>query len=138
MEVEWICENHIITNEMIKKVENVLNITFPEDFLSVIKKYDAGSPFPNEIYVEGKGEIVSNLVSFLEDDISYILHIIETTEFFKSTGLIPIAEDPFGNLFCYSFDNEGSKIVFWDHETYDQKQFEFVCNNFSEFIKMLQ
>ena len=59
----------------------------------------------------------------------------EETEYLKSTHLIPIAEDPFGNLFCYDFQDEETRIVFWNHEDTDVSQ--FVCATFTEFVGML-
>lgn len=131
----WNSENHVITNEMVKNVESILKVNFPEDFLCFIKKYDGGYPYPNKITVNENTEIVNNLVSFCEDDMSFIIEVFEETENLKDTKLIPIAEDPFGNLFCYDFNDERSEIVFWDHERFHNK--EFVCNSFIEFIRML-
>ncbi len=133
--MDWNYENHIITDEIIKSVESSLKTNFPEDFLLIIKKYDGGYPNPNKITIDGNVEIVNNLVSFLEDDVSFVVDIFEETEYLKNTKLIPIAEDPFGNLFCYDFNGGRSEIVFWDHEKFNDKK--FVCNNFTEFIQML-
>ena len=133
--MDWNYEKHIITDEIIKSVESILKTNFPEDFLLIIKKYDVGYPNPNKITIDGNVEIVNNLVSFLEDDVSFIVDIFEETEYLKNTKLIPIAEDPFGNLFCYDFNDGRSEIIFWDHEKFNDKK--FVCNNFTEFIQML-
>lgn len=133
--MDWNYENHIITDEMVKSVKSILKVNFPEDFLAIIKKYDGGYPSPNKITIDGNTEIVNNLVSFLEDDVSFIVDIFEETEYLKNTKLIPIAEDPFGNLFCYDFNDGRSEIVFWNHEKFNDKK--IVCNNFTEFIQML-
>ena len=133
--MNWDHDNHIISDEMVKSVESILEVNFPEDFLSIIKKYDGGYPSPDKITINGNTEIVNNLVSFMEDDLSFILVIYEETEYLKNTKLIPIAQDPFGNLFCYDFKAGRSEIVFWDHEKFNDK--EFVCNNFTEFMRML-
>lgn len=132
--MQWDSERHIITNEMIKKVENSLNIEFPKDFVLAIKMYDGSYPVPNIITVSGENEIVNNFVSFWEEDESYILDVLNDTEGLGD-GLIPIAEDPFGNLFCYDFLNLKEKIVFWNHE--QCKKNSVICNNFTEFIGML-
>lgn len=135
LEMNWNHEHNIITDDMIKNVERILKVNFPEDFIYIIKKYDGGYPSPNKITFDGNVEIVNNLVSFLEDDVGFILDICEETEHFNNTKLIPIAEDPFGNLFCYDFDDKKNRIVFWNHENFSDKK--FVCNSFTEFIQML-
>lgn len=133
--MNWNYERNIITDSIIKKVENVLKVNFPKDFISIIKKYDGGYPNPNKITVDGNAEVVNNLISFMEDDASFILDIIEETEYLKNTKLIPIAEDPFGNLFCFDFHIEIKEIVFWNHEKVNGKK--FICNNFTEFLEMI-
>ena len=79
-------------------VETELKVTFPKDFGAIIKQYDGGYPIPNKITVEGQDEVLNNLVSFLDKDVSFIFDI------------------PFGNLFCYSFGDNTCEIVFWNHE----------------------
>ena len=83
----------------------------------------------------GQEEILNNLVSFLEEDTSFILDIINDTENFTGSNLVPIAEDPFGNLFCYSFGENTCEIVFWNHE--EGTINKHVCNNFEELMEML-
>lgn len=132
--MKWICDNNIVSEENIQVVEAELKIEFPKDFITNIKKYDGGYPKPNKIMVEGQDEVVNNLVSFLEADASFILDIIGDIENFRDSNLVPIAEDPFGNLFCYSFKENAYEIVFWSHEKGSVKH---VCNNFEELIAML-
>lgn len=119
---------------MIKAVEEKLGITFPSDFAAGIRQYDGGYPFPNKITVEGEDEVLNNLISFCEGDVSYILDIFNDTEYFSDFGLVPIAEDPFGNLFCYSFGENSYEIVFWCSE---ETQCKHVCGSFDELIAML-
>lgn len=133
--MEWICENNVVTDDMIKKVEAELKIKFPRDFVAIIKQYDGGYPIPNVITVEGQEEVLNNLVSFIEGDVSFILEIISDTEYFSASNLVPIAEDPFGNLFCYSFGEDTCEIVFWDHE--EGVANKYVCDNFEELLAML-
>lgn len=133
--MEWNCyENNIITEDMIKEIEEYFNISFPQDFLDVIKNYDCGHPHPNAINIDGYEEILSNIVSFCENHTSYIINIFEDIEDFRDKRLIPIAEDPFGNIFCYRMENNGIDIVFWDHENNEEK---YVCNKFSELLALL-
>ena len=133
--MKWNCENNAVTDERIKVVEAELKIKFPKDFVANIKQYDGGYPIPNKITVEGREEVLNNLVSFQEEDTSFILDIISDIENFDDSNLVPIAEDPFGNLFCYSFGENICEIVFWNHEEGSVKK--HVCNSFEELIAML-
>ena len=133
--MKWNCYNNGVTREDIEYIELELKIQFLKDFLNIIKEHDGGYPVPNRITIDGKDEILNNLVSFIKDDLSFILYIIKDTENFNKLKLIPLAEDPFGNLFCYSFKSGIHEIVFWEHEKIDATR--FVCNTFSELIEML-
>ena len=133
--MKWNCENNVVTDDIINAVEAELKIKFPRDFVAIIKQYDGGYPIPNKITIEGQEEILNNLVSFLEEDTSFILDIINDTENFTGSNLVPIAEDPFGNLFCYSFGENTCEIVFWNHE--EGTINKHVCNNFEELMAML-
>ena len=133
--MNWNCEGHIITDDIINYVKNILKVDFPDDFLSSIKKYDGCYPNPNVITINGSYEVVNNLVSFCKDDESFIVNIFKETEYLQDLKLIPIAEDPFGNLFCYDFMDDKSKIVFWEHENFNTKK--FICDSFNELIQML-
>lgn len=132
--MKWIYDNNVLTDYNINVVETKLKVTFPKDFIAIIKQYDGGYPIPNKITVEGQDEVLNNLVSFVEGDVSFILDIISDTEGFGEANLVPIAEDPFGNLFCYSFEDNTCEIVFWSHEESSRKH---VCNNFEELLAML-
>lgn len=133
--MKWNCDNNVVTDAIIEKVETELKIEFPKDFIEGIKQYDGGYPIPNKITIEGQEEILNNLVSFVEADTSFILDIISDTENFCDSNLVPIAEDPFGNLFCYSFGENTCEIVFWNHE--DSSVKKHVCSSFAELIAML-
>lgn len=130
--MKWNYENNIITNEMIKNVETQLGIVFPHDFINTIKKYDGGYPVPNKLSVNENEEVLNNIISFKEGDESYIIDIINDTEYLSETNLIPIAEDPFGNLFCYKFEGNRSSIVFWNHEK--SNDYIYVCDTFEELL----
>lgn len=142
--MRWIYETKTITQNMIKKVEDFFNVKFPNDFLDVIKIYNGGYPCPSEnkideyadiiigITINGKIEVINNLVSFCEEDENYIIAIFKDTENLYNKNVIPIAEDPFGNLFCYEIkDNNSFSIIFLDNELNEKT---YICDTFSEFI----
>ena len=134
--MEWNCEKKYISDETIANIESQLGISFPNDFIETIKRYDGGYPLKKNISIGGKGEILNNLVSFDDEDESFILDIVNDTEFLAGSGLVPIAEDPFGNLFCYEFENSQSKIVFWDHEENGDRT--YICDTFAQLLLMLE
>ena len=112
-----------------------IGFRFPKDFIEMVMLYDGGYPLLNRIIIDGNEEVFNNLISFDEDDESYILDIISDIEDFEETNLVPIAEDPFGNLFCYFYDENEVYIVFWNHE--NSSQIKFICKTFTELLELL-
>ena len=47
--MKWNCDNNVITDDIIEKIETELEIQFPKDFICSIKKYDGGYPIPNKM-----------------------------------------------------------------------------------------
>ena len=62
--------------------------------------------------------------------------------------MIPIASDPFGNLFCLAVEgDDAGKVLFWDHEREPDDDEEevtsfpnvrFVADSFEEFLASLE
>ena len=142
--MKWIHESRIISKDMIEKVEDFFNVKFPKDFLDIVKKYDGGYPCSDKreedddiIIIAAKfcenNEVINNIVSFSEEEASYIIDLFEETEGLCDKNLIPIAEDPFGNLFCYEVKENSLNIVFWDSELNEKT---YICDTFSEFMNL--
>ena len=89
-----------------------------------------------------KEKMIGNLLSFDNDeDDDLILNFRLIRERLKK-GIIPFANDPFGNFICFQFtsSNDEPNIVFWDHEiAYDNegKAISNVCASFDDFLEML-
>ncbi len=73
-------------------------------------------------------------MSFDSDDPSYILGIISDMGL-DEYNIIPIAEDPFGNIFGFRFESaEKYDVVFYDAELVSARK---ICNTFTEFLNMI-
>ena len=84
--MKWICDKHIIDDEIVNKIEMQIGFRFPKDFIEMVMLYDGGYPLLNRIIIDGNEEVFNNLISFDEDDESYILDIISDIEDFKAKG----------------------------------------------------
>lgn len=141
IEVKWHRRNKI-SNEMIIKIENELNITFPADFKKFILEHSGARPIPHTFDFKGRVEAVINNVFHF--DLSKEYNVLEEYGFVKDrfiNDVYPFARDPFGNLICFDFrkDKENPSVVFWDHEipSDDPKNYQFIANSFTEFIDKL-
>lgn len=139
----WKTSSQGVTEQEIQDVENQLGVCFPKDFIDIVRKPNAGRPTPKVIDVCGSGQVVRQLLSFLPGGQTYI---VEETEDLRDDGLdekiIPFANDPFGNYFCFDFrvSDSNPEIVFYDHETDPDEDdaFTFVSNSFTSFLSNMK
>ena len=112
----WKESNSNLSKLEIKDVEIKLNVKFPQDYVDVVSQNDGGYPSPNRLKVNGNEEIINNLLSMKSDNSSYIIDVFENVSDRLIEDVIPIAEDPFGNLICFDFRidnaNQGLKLAF--------------------------
>lgn len=96
------------TDEEIEKVENELGFKFPNQYKSIIKKYNGGRPTPNVFDISTRKGLVFNSLITLNKIPSVYKRISK-----ESSGIIPFADDPSGNIIAF----KNNAIVLWDHET---------------------
>jgi hypothetical protein len=136
--IKWITENSGICQKEINMIEEYFKIKLPNDYKECEFKFDGGYPIPNRFLVEGKEEIFNNLISLRDNNLIDVYQDIPDK---LDNGIIPFAEDPFGNLICFDYRiDKVPKVVFWEHElAYENKacSIKYVCNTFSDLIGML-
>lgn len=139
--IRWICENDNVEIKTISKVETILGVKFPKDYIEIAVKNDGGYPKPNRFDLEGNEEVFGNLLSFDEGDYSNIINTYSDIKDRLIEKVIPFAEDLFGNMICFDYRNNSQPlIVFWEHEkAFSDKgsAITHICNNFAELLNML-
>jgi hypothetical protein len=86
-------------------------MVFPDDYVLVTCDNHGGTPTPDTYDVDDHGEAVFGyLLSFNSNRAHYIIKTFEKVKDRLLDGIIPIANDPFGNLICFDF-RQDSKIL---------------------------
>ncbi|MCX7746060.1 MAG: SMI1/KNR4 family protein [Clostridia bacterium] len=112
-----------ISDEDLLEIEKKYGFTFPQDIRDHYLTYNGGEP---EMYVfidEGYKYIIQRFIpikhrktmdsEILED----ILDMLRTADKILPDWLIPFADDPGGNLYCFSLNkDEEGVIYFWEHD----------------------
>lgn len=133
----------IISDKEVMEVEKKLDVTFPDDYKFCVKENQGGLPSPNAIDIPGWGEtFFEYLLGYREDSEVYIIRAYNMIKDRLVDGIVPFAEEPAGNYFCFNFrENEDSpKIVYWDHEiafNNPEKAIFYVCNTFTDLLNNL-
>lgn len=140
-----------ISEEDILDFERKYNINLPESYRSFLLQNNGGTPNPNIFdFNDNYGQNTSSLVHYF-----YALYngdgydnIEQNYKLFKSEGripinILPIADDPFGNMVCISFSgSDCGKIYFWDHELESQNKsydnLSLIADSFTDFINSLR
>ena len=126
MKVCWMSTHGEVEEETINKVEKSLGMC---------KSESRGTPIPGAFYLHEYGEgVINRLLSFNEDSPIYILKMWESlnTMHEQPKELIPFANDPFGNVYCFDYrQKETPSLVTYDHE---ERDVEPLCCTFSDLM----
>lgn len=135
MQINWKYGKEIHQQKIIQVCE-WFEISFPEDFISIVKANDGGKPTPEIFKLKnGTEKIFNYLLSFDQSskhNIIYINNILRNIHQVNA-NIVAFADDPFGNLICFEFAGDSSpKVVFWEHETNELLP---IANSFSELLE---
>ena len=133
----------------IDSVEKKLKNNLPEDYKAFLLEHNGGHPedcvFSYKM-ADKKYESLINRFNAIHSEKEY--NLLAKFQYYQDqkripTNMLPIADDPFGNIICMSLsrDDYGS-IYFWDHELeVERPQFEnifFISYSFKDFIDNLK
>lgn len=139
-----------INESNIIEFEGKINLKLPLEYRLFLLNHNGGECEPSVfIFTENGIESDSSVRSFfaiggIDDDydLEENIDIYINEEKRLLDGLIPIAEDDFGNLICICCEGSNTgRIYFWDHENEDEDDLSanlfLVSNSFNEFIDNL-
>jgi hypothetical protein len=121
MMMEFYKTENKTTIDQIKSLETKYGLSFPDEYVNHLLKYNGGKCKPDVFEFDENGNLSESIVNRffaiydgkynnLEDYIiMYKIHKIRIPKDF-----LPIADDPGGNLICISAPN--GHVYFWDHE----------------------
>lgn len=138
----------------IEEYEAKLGVEFPDDYKEFLLKYsgqapDRGPRFPYlDEYPGGDEGILSVFFGIMPDSGYDLLEATDTYEGRVPEDLLPIAEDPGGNVILLGVGGEDrGKVYFFDHEEerpvpegeeIDRSNLYLIANSFGDFIESLK
>ncbi|KMQ59757.1 hypothetical protein ACM40_16705 [Chryseobacterium sp. BLS98] len=155
--MKWLYKKELKDTNSIQKVEEILGIKFPSDYINVVLENNAATPSPNTIDTNRQvGKAFGELLNFNLDSEENIISLYQELKNKIPEKVYPITMDPGGNFLCYDFrSNENNPtIVRWDHEQKfivedkeiiiedhekesDYYNLDFVANSFTEVLTEL-
>ncbi len=139
----------------IENIENITGLNFPDEYKRHLLQFNGGKCSPNIFEFYENGEKTESVVNyFLAINGNHYYDIESCVKTFKidtkrmPDRMLPIAEDPLGNLICISCSGDDiGYIYFWDHELEVdyiesddsvQSNMYLISNSFDEFIRGLK
>ena len=145
----------LLTDALLLEREVVWRVKLPDDYKEFIKKENGVIPSKRYFHFEHNEKVIDRFLAILaisgekteEDyDIEVVSTQLEGRIVFDEDNvgmqLIPIAALFGGDFVCLNYveDSENPSICIWYHEeSYElEPAIEFLANNFTEFLAMLQ
>jgi cell wall assembly regulator SMI1 len=139
-----------LREEDLTAVERQLGITLPSDYRRFLLTHNGGHPepdtFPLSSFTEGDFGVLNRFLGIREGEYDDLVNYY--TKVFRDRvprNLLPIANDPGGNLICLSVSGpDRGKVYWWFHEeeadegeppTY--RNIYFVADSFNDLLKSL-
>jgi cell wall assembly regulator SMI1 len=145
---KFINTKEILTDEDISDIEKKYKFTFPKDIREHYLTYNGGEP-ERCVFVDEDGDeyVVQRFIPIKHKNkrgggnLETTLDMLRVDEILPN-WLIPFAEEPGGDLFCFSVDeDEEGAIYYWSHEyEYGEDPEEYVtylAESLKEFIEAM-
>lgn len=137
----------------IKSLEQRLGRQIPQSYIDFLLNYNGGVPeVGGFLYRSEEANRLGVVNRFLGihsgkyNNLDNYLMLYKEREKRIPSNLIPIANDPGGNLICLSIDGSDlGKVYFWDHDLEAENEAEvnysnvyFIANSLEEFLQNLR
>lgn len=143
-----------LTEDMILELENQFSIKLPQDYKEFMLRYNGGKPDGNwgfDFFEKGTNSKTGSIIRYFE-----VLYTEETMKFddlkagyvaLVESGqipcnLLPIADDPFGNIIFISVKGDDYGLVYFGNHELEATETGYlvmsqIANSFTEFTEML-
>jgi SMI1-KNR4 cell-wall len=151
--IKFIKTESKINSSEIKEVENLIGLSFPNQYTNHLLRYNGGKCKPDIFTFEEDGGIARSRIQLFfaihdgKNNLVNNINIYKIDEKRLPIHILPIADDPFGNLICISCgEKDYGFIYFWNHENevdyaesdaYDYSNLYLITKNFDDFINTL-
>lgn len=108
-----------LTDADLNAVERRLGFRFPDAFRKHYLMYNGGNPIQDRFVDESDMRIVHEFLPIKASSVPTLPTLERSLELLRGSGLnlpmhlIPFANDPFGNLYCFSARDEDLGAIYW-------------------------
>lgn len=136
-------EGESITAKEIDALENTIGKPFPEEYRAFLLGHNGGRPEPAIVDIDGASQGASQIQIFLGVTGPVESETLEWSwQVFQERipeRLLPIADDPFGNLFCLSLEGpDRGHVFFLDRYEDAPAEPHLVARSWNDFLAKLR
>ncbi|MFD4706790.1 SMI1/KNR4 family protein [Gottfriedia sp. NPDC058432] len=134
--------------KMIDQLENELCLSFPNEYIEFLEKYNGGIPEENIVISEEAPEFILSIFFGTDLDIYNDLLLCYKTFYGRiPKGCVAVASDVGGNIICLNLSEEKyGYVYFWDHEKelmFEEGKIQLnnlslIATSFNKFLNMIQ
>lgn len=132
--MNWRKVKNNIEDKEFDEFEKEFKVSIPKDYKEIVEKYNGGIPEKKFLKINDNEYVFYSLLSLNKSDKYNVYKAYSWIHDRLNDGYVPIAEDSFGNYYCYD-TNSDMKIYLWNHES---NKLTFISNNITELIEMLE
>lgn len=116
--IKWKYSHGIIKEDVIERVEKLLQITFPKDYVQGAIYNSGANVEPNCFEMGNNQKVFGALLSYEESSVDNIIAVYSRIKKSLPKKVIPFACEPSGDYICFDYSKSETepKIVFWYHE----------------------
>lgn len=141
-----ICWQHPVVpvnDALIDEIESKIRRKLPADARGFLKQFQGGYPDWVCIRFVHAGRkncfAIGQFVALIPGGEGYLLDDMETYKGRLPPGLLPIAFEAGGSLFCLDYDVVPPRIVYWEHELEGMEDAVTpLASSFTAFLEMLE
>lgn len=127
--------NSNVTKQMIEDIERKLNISFPKEYLDLVKYCDEAVFEVGEFEYEDGASCISEFFKFTNKEELYSLLWYQSNSIQLPKKLIPIGRDAGDYLICLDFNTQAPTVKLYIP---NEKKLVDIADSFKEFIFSLE
>lgn len=138
--LEWRFVKEPVTETILLDLEKHLKVSLPRAYRQLVKEVNGGRPSRKVVALSDGRELV--VKSFLNMDPAAKGGVLDVKGWLKDIlpdNVVPFANDPFGNYFCFKYKRltrkAELKVYYWNHEN---RELSFVADSFEGFLGKLK
>jgi len=126
----------------VEALEKEWGITFPDDYKSIVMRYQGMTPIPYVLDIGSRDNVICELLTVSVDEqrrSSALSHVYQRIKHLVPAGIYPLAGTGTGDYICFDYRTSAKapKVVFYFTDALGEEAIHPVAGSFTDFLSML-